>query len=97
MPCIVFTHLIMCALRNTCHLIAIVTQSLHSMQLVITTQCAGAIGASGFVQWLKPNEEVTAHVHPLVANVRRVLGVALLQGSRDRSFGVDLIGNTKPT
>lgn len=58
---------------NTCHLIAIVTQSLRSMQLVITTQCAGAVGASGFVQWLRPDAEVTAHVHLLVANVRRVL------------------------
>lgn len=57
---------------NTCRLIARVTQSLRSMRLVITTQCAGAVGASGFVQWLRLEEEVTAHVHPLVANVRRV-------------------------
>lgn len=70
---------------NTCRLSAIVTQ------------CAGAVGASGFVQWLRPDAEVAAHVHPLVANVRRVLGVVLLQGARDRSFGVDLTRSTEPT
>lgn len=82
---------------NTCRLSAVVTQSLRSMRWVITTQCAGAVGASGFVQWLRPDAEVTAHVHPLVANVRRVLGVSLLQGARDRSFGVDSTRSTEPT